>query len=32
MLDIILDSLGVVALLGQAALFLVTGPIDPGAF
>jgi hypothetical protein len=32
MLDIILDSLGVVALLGQAALFLVTGQIEPGPF
>lgn len=32
MLDIILDCLGAALLLGQAALFLVSGQIEPGAF
>ena len=30
MLDVLLDSFGVLVLLGQAALFLATGQIDPG--
>ena len=32
MLDIILECVGVLVLLGQAALFLVTGQIEPGSF
>ena len=30
MLDVLLDSFGVLVLLGQAALFLATGQIEPG--
>ena len=31
MLDIILDSVGVLVLLGQATLFLVTGQVEVGS-